>query len=128
MGAIAKNRKRLRVLELTAQGFQTAVTNIGLAQYALDERRERHERSYDEDEDDEEMAAENASYDRILQTILLSDREEIRRFIKEHTKQSDIPTEERIDLDAAGVDFAVLVDYLNAKITHARIRLIDAHR
>jgi hypothetical protein len=128
------NRKRLRKLELTVEGLEQALINIEDAKFALEERRDEHYRHYDGygygDEsvsDDKEEASETARCDQILQTIIMSDRERITEFVKAHTK-SDVSVQ-RMILDAArGVDFDVLEEYLDTKITRARMRLTDVHK
>jgi hypothetical protein len=127
------NRKRLRKLELTAEGLEKAIVNIEDAQCALRERRDEHWRRYGEygsesESDDEEEAPKTARRSQTLQTIMMSDRERITKFIKTHTRESDVSIEERMDLDAAGVDFDVLEEYLDTKITRSRMRLTDVHR
>jgi hypothetical protein len=59
---------------------------------------------------------------------MLSDREQVTEFIKAHAKESSFSIEERLDLDASGVDFDVLEEYLRTKLTRARMRLTDVNK
>lgn len=132
LGSTVKNRKRLRELELIAEGLERAVVNIEDARYGLEKRRE-HQRRYENygdegDSEDDEEASTSTRDDQILQVIMVSDRERIIKFAKTRADESDVPIEERIRLDAASVDFDVLHEYLDTKMTRARTRLIDAHK
>lgn len=111
MSAVAKNRKRIRVLELTVQGLQRAVHNTQRAQLALNGKKYRRPR----DEGSEEMVAARIRNESILQAIFLSDRKQIRQFIENHVKTSDVHIEKLMDLDSVDVDFHVLFAYLKAK-------------
>lgn len=136
-GPTLMNRKRLRILELTAEGLEKAIVNIEDARSALAERRDKHYRRYrgfgieesdDDDEEEEEEDSLTAHCNQILQTIMASDHERITQFIKTHTKKSDVSVGERMDLDAAGADFDVLEEYFDTKMIRARMRLTDAQK
>ncbi|CAI6342592.1 unnamed protein product [Periconia digitata] len=132
LGSAVGNRRRLRELELTAEGLEQAAVNIQDAEYGLEKRRE-HRRRYDDygdesDSEDDEDASTSTRDDQILQAIMMSDRERIIQFVKTRGNESHVSIEERIRLDAADVDFDVLQQYLDTKVTRTRIRLIDIQK
>lgn len=127
------NGKRLRTLEITVQGLERAIVNISDARGGLGEAQDEHNRRYSPYGNEREFAYEAEELEvarcgQVLQRMMIADRERITEFIRAHTSKSDVSTEERMNLVAAGADFEVLEEYLEAKYTRAQMRLMDVHK
>lgn len=133
LGPTLMNRKRLQELELITEGLERATTNISDAKSVLWERRDEHVRRHsvygnESEPVDEEEALETARCTQVLKRILMSDRERIIKFMEAKPGVSDVSIEERMDLDAVGVDFDVLEEYLTKKYNRTRKRLMEVQK